>query len=245
FAELDELGPPDDLVHLHLVVIAGRHEAADARAAELLGRHAHPALDALEHHLLKTRRAFACIPVELVQTVDAHAQRVVALTPDVGLDLGDLVGADSLVLAAERDRVVTVLRDDRHDRLAGHVSAADEDIGVVELRGVEELLPADFRAVQVGGQEYFWHLPLHEHFSDFALEPDDVPAHDLLGVVAVPGEHRLEQLDVLVHRLAEPQLSCLGAALEGYLKLSLRVWYLMLDRLLMGREAVGDDGRLL
>src|SRR5204863_254866 len=54
FAELDELGPPDDLVHLHLVVIAGRHEAADARAAELLGRHAHPALDALEHHLLKT-----------------------------------------------------------------------------------------------------------------------------------------------------------------------------------------------
>src|SRR2546422_7637590 len=159
FAELYELGPPDHVVDLHLIVVAGRHIAANAGATQLFGRHAHPALDPFQHHFLKTRGAFARVAVELVQAIDAHAQRAVALAPDVGLDLADLLGRDGLMLAAEGDTEMTVLGDDRHDRFAGHVSAAAEHAGVVAAGRVEELLPADLGTVQVGHEKYFWHLP--------------------------------------------------------------------------------------
>jgi hypothetical protein len=47
-----------------------------------------------------------------------------------------------LRLTAHREREVTVLLDDRDDRLACHVPAADEDVGVIELGRIEELAPA-------------------------------------------------------------------------------------------------------
>src|SRR2546425_1169345 len=59
---------------------------------------------------------------------------------------------------AELDPVGTVLGHHGHDRLAGHVAAADEDLGVIEPGGVEELLPADLGAVQVGCKKDLRHV---------------------------------------------------------------------------------------
>ena len=42
---------------------------------------------------------------------------------------------------------------DRHDGLAGHVPAQHEHLGLVELAGIQELVPADVGAVDVGGEK--------------------------------------------------------------------------------------------
>jgi hypothetical protein len=51
------------------------------------------------------------------------------------------------------------VRGDRHHDLAGHVTAEDDQVSLVEGGGVEELPPADLRAVNVGDvedPERFW-----------------------------------------------------------------------------------------
>src|SRR5437879_10292075 len=50
-------------------------------------------------------------------------------------------------------------------------------------------------------------LPFHQHIPDLALEADDVAPHDLLRPLTVAREHGPQQLDVLVHSLAEPHLA--------------------------------------
>src|SRR5947207_7886371 len=84
-AQLDELRPPDHVVHLHLVVVARADKAADACAAELVGGQLHPPVDTLEHHLLEAFGPLGWVMVELLQSLDGHLQRVVALAPDVPL----------------------------------------------------------------------------------------------------------------------------------------------------------------
>ena len=46
------------------------------------------------------------------------------------------------LFTAQRGAVVLVIGDDGDDGLACHVATADQDVGVIELRRVEELLPA-------------------------------------------------------------------------------------------------------
>src|SRR5207248_10774325 len=88
----------------------------------------------------------------------AAAEGAGALGAALALGAPDPVSRRRRALASEGDGVVPVLRDDRHDRLARHVPAADEDVGVVELGRVQELLPTDFGAVQVGGEKDLGHV---------------------------------------------------------------------------------------
>src|SRR5260370_27335601 len=50
-------------------------------------------------------------------------------------------------------------------------------------------------------------LPLDQHFPDLALEAGDVAPHDVLGAIGVGGQDRLQQLNMLVHRLAQAHLT--------------------------------------
>src|SRR5438093_230643 len=115
------------------------------------------ALDRVGHLLLEGLGARRWVLVELVQSLDAHPQRVVTLAPDCGFDIRDLLRGDGLALASERNAVVPVLGDDRDDGLACHVSAADQHVGFVELRRVEKLLPAHLGAVEVGREKDLRH----------------------------------------------------------------------------------------
>ncbi len=47
----------------------------------------------------------------------------------------------------------TTVVDDRHERLAGHVAAEDEDVSLVVRGGVEELPPAGLGTVDIGGEK--------------------------------------------------------------------------------------------
>src|SRR5713226_3429999 len=67
--------------------------------------------------------------------------------------------SSSSTLAGDGHRVVAVLLDDRDHRLARHVAAADEDLGLIELGRVQELAPAHLGAVQVGGEKNPGHWP--------------------------------------------------------------------------------------
>src|SRR5207249_868316 len=92
-----------------------------------------------------------------VQALEAHLEGVIAFATDRGLDFGDLLRRHGLLLPAEGDGEVSVLGDDGDDRLARHVAAADQHVGAVEARRVEELLPADLRAVEVGREKDLRH----------------------------------------------------------------------------------------
>src|SRR4029077_12341064 len=83
--------------------------------------------------------------------------RVVAPAPDLVLDVANLVGADDLAVGRDGDGVMAVLLDDRDHGLARHVSAADQDVGLIELRGVQELAPAHLGAVEVRSKKYLRH----------------------------------------------------------------------------------------
>src|SRR6266700_2623714 len=61
-AQLDEIRAPHDVVDFHLVVIARADEAANSRATQLFGCHVHPALDAIEHHLLEAGGSLSASP---------------------------------------------------------------------------------------------------------------------------------------------------------------------------------------
>jgi len=132
---------------------------------------------------------------------------VIALAADLGLDVAHLSVPDRLGLARHREREVPILLDDRDNRLARHVSAADEDLSLVELGGVEEFAPAHLRAMEVGGEKDPRHvLSLHENLADLALEACNVASHAVLGPRSVAGQHRAQQLDVLDDRLAQTHL---------------------------------------
>src|SRR5207245_10812261 len=66
-------------------------------------------------------------------------------------------GRHGRLLPPEDDAEGPVLRNDGHDRLTGHVAATDEDVGVVEAGGVEELLPAHLGAMEIGGEKDLGH----------------------------------------------------------------------------------------
>ena len=58
-----------------------------------------------------------------------------------------------MALALQLELPVRAVGDDRDHRLAGHVAAHDQHVGLVELAGVEELAPAHLGAVDVRGEE--------------------------------------------------------------------------------------------
>src|SRR5262249_9733087 len=97
-------------------------------------------------------RAFGL--AEVIQLVRAHQRRVRPAVADLGLDLLQLfLRLDPAPLPAEHHFPVPVVRGDRHHHLAGDVTAEDDQVGLVEGGSVEELPPADFRAVYIGREE--------------------------------------------------------------------------------------------
>jgi len=92
---------------------------------------------------------------ELVALLRSHDRGVVAVIADRALLKRQRVGTVDIVadvLHMERVLAAAVV-DDRDDRLAGHVAAQDENVGLVVLAGVDELAPAGLRAVHVRGEE--------------------------------------------------------------------------------------------
>ena len=142
-------------VDLEEIVVAGRGDQRNVLAFQLfLGPDA-PFAHALHHQLLE----------QLVPVVFVLRQRPVLLLghhhgiePLVARALDELVdfglGRHAHGLAGGKGEPGLVrLFGDGHHRLARHVAAHHQDVGAVELHGVEELLEADVGSVQVGGEE--------------------------------------------------------------------------------------------
>src|SRR5215211_4747998 len=163
-AELDDLtlgephalGVGDDLIHLELVVVAGRDEALDVGAFELLVGHVHPALDSAQHLLVEELVAHVLIRLELAHLVRIGPERVVATPLDRVLELLYLVLALELPAVLQERRVPApfAFLDDGDERFARHVAAEDHDVRLVVLSRIQELAPAGLRAVDVRGEEH-------------------------------------------------------------------------------------------
>src|SRR5439155_25340940 len=92
--------------------------------------------------------------------------------------------------------------DDRDHRLPRHVTTADQDVGVVELRRVDELPPADFGSAQIGGVKDS-HSFLLQNLPNGVLEARDVLAHDGFRPGGVARNDRVEELAMFLDRLLE------------------------------------------
>jgi hypothetical protein len=91
---------------------------------------------------------------ELLQVHRVGAERVVAAADDPVLERSDFFLGRHLPADFEQRGVpvVAAVVDDRDERLACHVAAEDENVGLVVRRRVQELAPARLRAVDVGGE---------------------------------------------------------------------------------------------
>src|SRR5450756_1821165 len=154
-AELDLRRGGEQPVDVGAVVVAGAHDAAHAGADQTLVGPGDPVLDGAAHLLMKELVELVGVARELVSLFGSHDRRVVAMVADRALIERQRVGTVEIV--ADVLHVIGVLAtavvDDRDDRLARHVAAKDEDVGVVVLAGVDELTPAGLRAVHVRGEE--------------------------------------------------------------------------------------------
>ena len=154
-ADLHVLGRREDLVDVPAVVVAGADDALDAAALELRVGPLDPFLDRLAHLLVEQLLELVLVARVLVALLGRQGDGVVAVVLDETLGLGEVVRAVELVRDVEH--VVAPLLgtglDDRDDRLAGHVPTEDEDVGLVVLGRVDELAPADLRAMDVRGEE--------------------------------------------------------------------------------------------
>ncbi len=143
------------LVDVGAVVVTGAHDAAHVPAGQTLVGPGDPLLDGAAHLRVEELVELVGVAGELVSLFGSHDHGVVAVIADRALIDGQRVGAVDVathVLHVERVLAAAVV-DDRHDRLAGHVAAEDEDVCLVVLAGVDELPPAGLRAVHVRGEE--------------------------------------------------------------------------------------------
>ena len=153
-AEGDEARRVDDRIDLEHVVVRRRHDAAHLGDREALVGECHPALDPAQHLVLEPRIHQGRVGRPRLELRVRHANRVVAPVADPLLDRADLVlGRELLALSLEGHLPAPAMVDDRHHGLAGHVAAHDQDIGLVEGAGIEELAPADLGPVDVGREE--------------------------------------------------------------------------------------------
>ena len=95
------------------------------------------------------------VVLEPSKFVRRGAKRVVAAPDDRILERGNLMLADELAPVLEQRCVppVAAVVNDGHERLAGHVAAEDEDLGLVVGTRVQELAPARLGAVDIGRKE--------------------------------------------------------------------------------------------
>jgi hypothetical protein len=146
---------PEELVDLEHVVVGGTGDHADPAAAELVLGHVDPPGGALDHDLLEALVDQTLVLLERGVLLVAHADRVVPAVLDAPFELPDLLLALehlAVILQGGLPRAVGA-PDDRDHGLAGDVAAQDDHVGLVEGAGVQELLPADLRPVQVGHEE--------------------------------------------------------------------------------------------
>ena len=114
----------------------------------------HPAFDATHDLGLETLVDKGRVVAPRVDLVAGQADRVVATIGDPLLHRPDVVlGRQLVALVLEAQLPAVRGGHDRDHRLAGHVAAHDQDVRLVEGAGVQELPPADLRAVDVGREE--------------------------------------------------------------------------------------------
>ena len=114
-----------------------------------------PLLDGAAHLRMEELVELVGVAGELGPLVGSHDHGVVAVIADRTLMDGQRVGAVEIVahvLHVKRVLAAAVVHDG-DDRLARHVAAQDEDVGLVVLAGVDELAPAGLGAVHVRGEE--------------------------------------------------------------------------------------------
>src|SRR5215217_9523487 len=199
FQELDRAAALDHVVDEKPVVVAGRREALDALLRKSRARPLEPLLEALLNQLVKERLLPFVAPRDLAELVLVHDLRVEAHVRSALDERGHVVAGQPDLLSGERSQITPVwLARDRHDHLPTHVAAEYQDARAIELGGVHELLEADVRAVNVGGEEDLefaaWiALPLEHGSLEKREITIDLPGGDL--VVVVPPLRRFE-LDV-------------------------------------------------
>src|SRR3989338_5586163 len=95
------------------------------------------------------------VSLEFSQLLGRHPKRVIAAAAHAPFHIADLIfGLQSELLLQEGGFIGAVGQlGDGHQGLARHVASEHEDVYFVELGGVEELAPADFGAMHVGGEK--------------------------------------------------------------------------------------------
>ena len=96
---------------------------------------------------------------KLGQLLRCGAKRVIATASDAAFHVQHLLLVVEEELLLQQGGLVFAigLLGDRHQRLARHIAAQYQHIHFVEFSSVEELFPADFGAVHIGGEEQARH----------------------------------------------------------------------------------------
>ena len=157
---LDDLRPSEDVVDLEHVVVRRAGDRPDPRPRESLLGHGDPPLGPLDHDLLEALVDEILVLLQRDVLLVGHADRVVPAVHDALFELDDLgLGLERLSVVLQRRLPAAVgALDDGDHGLAGDVAAENDHVGLVELTGVQELLPADLRAVEIRDVEDLGHL---------------------------------------------------------------------------------------
>ncbi len=153
---LTKTSPPcigDHLVDGERVVVGGCGEDADTASLEPLPGVADPLDDPLADELLEAGCELFGVSVEVGHLVGGHARRVVAQVGDAPLQGGGAISVYMLGASHHLGPVPVGGLHQRDHQLPGEVPTEDEQVGVVEPGGGDELPPAKLRAVEVGGEE--------------------------------------------------------------------------------------------
>ena len=156
FEELDPGRRLDHRVDLRRVVVTGVDVAGDGRVPvqALVGK-AHPLLYAPDDLLGEQSAEPGAVAAERLGLVGIATVGVVARVGHTPLERADLLFRSEHVLLAEKGDLHLGRSDldEGHDRLPRDVAPEHQRVGGVELPGVEELLEAPGRPVDVAGVE--------------------------------------------------------------------------------------------
>ena len=135
------------------IVVAEHEVERDAERPQACIRKVEPFGEPFTHQA-QEQIVESAVRLHRLELAGIGAVRVIAMVGDELLEGNQLGAFDDVVVRADEATHPPSARcvHDRLDRLAGDVATEDQDLGLVDLRGVDELAEAHVRSVQVADE---------------------------------------------------------------------------------------------